>query len=87
MPRVVIPSQLRSYTGGRSEVDASGATVAAVLLDLERQFAGFRFRVIDEQDRVRRHIIVFVGGERVEDLGTEIPVGAELHIVGALSGG
>lgn len=87
MPRVVIPSQLRSYTGGRSEVDASGATVAAVLLDLERQFPGFRFRVIDEQDRVRRHIIVFVGGERVEDLGTPIPVGAELHIVGALSGG
>ena len=87
MPRVVVPSQLRSYTSGRSEVDAAGATLGAVLVDLDRQFPGFRFRVIDEQDRVRRHIIIFVGGERAEDLGTDIPTGAEVHIVGALSGG
>lgn len=87
MPRVVVPSQLRSYTAGRSDVDAEGATLANVLADLDRQFPGFRFRVIDEQDRVRRHIIIFVGGERVEELGTEIPAGAEVHIVGALSGG
>ena len=32
------------------------------------QFPGFRFRVIDEQDRVRRHILLFVGEERCEDL-------------------
>lgn len=87
MPRVVVPSQLRGYTSGRSEVDAAGTTVADVLADLDRQFPGFRFRVIDEQDRVRRHIILFVGGERTEDLGSTIPAGAELHIVGALSGG
>jgi molybdopterin converting factor small subunit len=87
MPRVVVPSQLRGYTAGKSEVDAAGRTVGAVLLDLDRQFPGFRFRVIDEQDRVRRHIIVFVGGERIEDLGAEVPAGVELHIVGALSGG
>lgn len=87
MPRVVVPSQLRGYTAGKSEVDATGATVGAVLLDLDRQFPGFRFRVIDEQDRVRRHIIIFVGGERSEDLAAAIPDGAELHIVGALSGG
>ena len=87
MPRVVVPSQLRGYTAGVSEVDAAGETVGAVLLDLDRQFPGFRFRVIDEQDRVRRHIIIFVGGERIEDLAAAIPDGAELHIVGALSGG
>lgn len=87
MPRVVVPSQLRGYTAGRSEVDAAGATVADVLADLDRQYPGFRFRVIDEQDRVRRHIIIFVGGDRVNDLATTIPDGAELHIVGALSGG
>lgn len=85
--KVIVPSQLRSYTAGKSEVEASGATVAAVLADLDRQFPGFRFRVIDEQDRVRRHIILFVGGERTEDLSMQVPGGAELHIVGALSGG
>jgi sulfur-carrier protein len=85
--RVVVPSQLRTYTSGASEVEASGATVADVLADLDRQFPGFRFRVIDEQERVRRHILIFVGGERVEDLTTHIPPGAELYIAGALSGG
>jgi sulfur-carrier protein len=85
--KVVVPSQLHSYTSGKSEVDARGGTVAEVLADLDRQFPGFRFRVIDEQDRVRRHVILFVAGERTDELSTPIPPGAELQIVGALSGG
>jgi molybdopterin converting factor small subunit len=87
MTRVIIPTQLRGYTSGRSEVEASGATLDAVLVDLDRQFPGFRFRVIDEQDRVRRHVILFVGGERRDDIGCAVPAGAEVQIVGALSGG
>ena len=87
MTRVIVPTQLRGYTAGRAEVEASGATLADVLVDLDRQFPGFRFRVIDEQDRVRRHIILFLGGERQDDLGTAIRPGADLQIVGALSGG
>jgi hypothetical protein len=83
--RVIIPTQLRGYTAGASEVSADGATLGDVLADLDRQFPGIRFRVIDEQDRVRRHIILFVAGERVDDLGA--PVTGEVHIVGALSGG
>ena len=85
--RVIVPTQLRGYTSGKSEVEADGATLAAVLADLDRQFPGFRFRVIDEQDRVRQHMLLFVGGERQEDLGMPIPSGAKLHILGALSGG
>ena len=87
MPRVVVPSQLRSYTKGASEVDAAGETVADVLADLDRQFPGFRFRVIDEQERVRPHILIFVGGERCEDVAATVPETAEVFIAGALSGG
>jgi sulfur-carrier protein len=87
MTRVIVPTQLRSYTQGRSEVEANGATLAGVLADLDRQFPGFRFRVIDEQDRVRRHVIIFVGAEREENLAAAIPPGADVQIVGALSGG
>jgi len=83
----MVPTQLRSYTSGRAEVSAVGATLADVLADLDRQFPGFRFRVIDEQDRVRRHILLFVGIERQEDLATAIPDGVDVHIIGALSGG
>jgi hypothetical protein len=84
--KVLVPTQLRGYTHGEKEVEAAGATLDAVLRDLDRQFPGFRFRVIDEQDRVRPHILIFVGGERCENLAA--PVGeAEVFIAGALSGG
>lgn len=85
--RVIVPTQLRGYTAGKREVEAAGTTLADVLADLDRQFPGFRFRVIDEQDRVRRHVIIFVGAEREESLAATIPSGADVQIVGALSGG
>jgi molybdopterin synthase sulfur carrier subunit len=85
--KVIVPSQLRGYTGGAREVDAAGATLRDVLADLDRQFPGFRFRVIDEQDRVRPHILIFVGGERREHVAADVPDGAEVFIAGALSGG
>jgi molybdopterin synthase sulfur carrier subunit len=85
--RVVVPTQLRSYTAGESEVEADGATLGDVLWDLDRRFPGLRFRVIDEQDRVRRHIILYLGGEREDSLAAKVAPGAELQIVGALSGG
>ncbi len=47
--KVLIPSSLRSYTQ-RSEAEANGATLAAVLADLDRRYPGIRFRMIDEQD-------------------------------------
>ncbi len=86
MTKVGVPGQLRGYTGGRAEVEASGATLGEVLDDLERRFPGFRFRVVDEHGRVRRHIILFVGVERCEDLAAVV-AGQEVMIVGALSGG
>lgn len=85
--RVMVPSQLRGYTGGLDQVRAAGATLDEVLVDLDRQFPGFRFRVIDEQNRVRRHIILFIGGERQDDLSAPVPSGTDVTIVGALSGG
>lgn len=85
--RVVVPSQLRGYTAGAHEVEARGATLDAVFDDLDRRFPGFRFRVIDEQRKIRRHIIVFVGEHRVDDLDAPVLDSQTLTIVGALSGG
>lgn len=84
---VHVPSQLRGYTSGLADVVAEGTTLAEVLADLDRRYPGFRFRVIDEQDRVRRHIILFVGIDRQDDLNATIPPGQPVQIVGALSGG
>jgi molybdopterin converting factor small subunit len=84
--KVLIPSSLRSYTE-QSEARASGATLAAVLADLDRQYPGIRFRMIDEQDRIRRHIRLFVNGDQVRELAQPLHAADELVIVQALSGG
>lgn len=84
--RVLIPSALQSYTGGPWVV-ASGATVDALLCDLDRQFPGIRFRMVDERRRIRRHIRLFLAGEMLFDLDQPLPAAGELHIVQALSGG
>ena len=83
---VLIPSALGSYTGRRSEAEAAGATVAELLLDLDRQFPGLRFRVVDEQDQIRTHMKVFVNGE-VARLSTPVAPDDEVAILMALSGG
>jgi molybdopterin synthase sulfur carrier subunit len=84
--KVLIPSALRSYTE-RGEAEASGTTLAAVLADLDSTYPGIRFRMIDEQDRIRRHIRIFVNGEQVRDLSQPLNATDELIIVQALSGG
>ena len=84
--RVLIPSALRSYTElGTVEVD--GATLAAVLAELDLRYAGIRFRMIDEQDRIRPHIRCFINGGQVRDLARPLQASDELVIVQALSGG
>ena len=85
--KVHVPTQLRSYTGGVALVDARGDTLSAVTRDLDRQFPGMRFRIIDEQDQVRTHIRVFVNGAQALDLETRLAPHDEVRIVGALSGG
>jgi molybdopterin synthase sulfur carrier subunit len=84
--KILIPSALRSYTE-RSEAEASGATLAAVLVDLDRRYPGIRFRMIDEQDRIRRHIRIFVNGEQLANLSHPLRPTDEVVIVQALSGG
>jgi sulfur-carrier protein len=84
---VRIPTPLRSYTAGAAAVHAQGATVADVLADLDRQFPGFRFRMVDEQGRLRTHMKVFVGVELCRDLTTPVDDSVEVSIMQALSGG
>ena len=87
MIRVLIPSQLTAYTDGVTRVPAAGATVDEVLKDLDARFPGIRFRVVDEQDRVRRHMRIFVGLEETRAVSRPLNDGDELLIFGALSGG
>ena len=84
--KVLIPSPLLSYTK-ESEVEASGATLAELLAELDRRYPGIRFRVVDEQDRLRGHMRFFVNHEQVFELSQELREADSVQIVQALSGG
>lgn len=84
--RVVIPAALRSYTRQR-QVDAAGDTLDALFADLDRRYPGLRFRVVDEQGRLRPNMRLFVNGHGVRDLGHALQPGDCVAVVLALSGG
>jgi sulfur-carrier protein len=87
---VRIPTILRTYTGGESEVSAEGATLAEVLDDLEASHAGIRARILDDAGDIRRFVNVYVGNDDVrflDGLATATPDGAQLSIIPAVAGG
>jgi molybdopterin synthase sulfur carrier subunit len=85
--KVRIPTPLRSYTAQAHAVEASGSTVDELLDDLDRQFPGIRFRMVDEQGRLREHMKVFVGNDMTRDLSTSLAGVLEVTLMQALSGG
>ena len=87
---VRIPTILRTYTGGESEVSATGATLAEVIDDLEANFAGIKGRILDDNGVLRRFVNVYVGNEDVrflDDLATPTPDGAQVSVIPAVAGG
>lgn len=84
--KIHIPSPLRSYTQSH-EAEVYGETLAEALAELDRQFPGIRFRVVNEQDRIREHIKFFVNEKPVSDITIRLEKNDAIHIVCALSGG
>ena len=85
--KVILPTPLADYTANAREVEARGATLAELFADLDRQFPGLRFRVIDEQDAIRPHIKVFVNRVQAASIGVPLAPTDEILVVAALSGG
>ena len=84
---VSIPAPLRSYTAGRSDVQVDGGSLDTVLARLDDRYPGIRFRIVTEQDTIRRHIRIFVNGDQAPHLATPVRPDDHIHIVCALSGG
>ena len=87
---VRIPTILRTYTGGESEVSAEGDTLAAVLDDLDASYAGIKGRILDEAGKLRRFVNVYVGNDDVrflEELATPTPDGVQISVIPAVAGG
>jgi len=84
---VRIASPLRSYTAGAASMPARGETLAEVLAHIEQHCPGIRFRMIDEQDRIRPHLRLFVNTSEALELSAAVRDGDTVHIICALSGG
>jgi len=90
MVQVRVPTPLRRYTAGNGAVEADGATVAALVDDLEKRYPGMKDRICDEGGQVRRFVNIFVNGEDIrflKHLDTPLKSGDELSIVPAIAGG
>ncbi len=88
--KVKIPTQLRSLTGGRGEVEASGSTIQDLIEDLEARHPGVRERLLDDSGGLRRFVNVYLDDEDVrflEGLKTQIPESASVSIIPAVAGG
>lgn len=84
--QVLIPSPLLSYTNAKL-VEATGASLFELLADLDRRYPGLRFRVVDEQDRLRPHMRFFINAEQAFSLDAELRPTDSVQLVQALSGG
>lgn len=88
MALVHFTSHLR-HVAPAAPVDAAGTTVAEVLADVFARFPAVRGYVLDDQDRLRLHIAVFVDGEhlRKDILAAPVAPHSEVYVLQALSGG
>jgi sulfur-carrier protein len=87
---VRIPTILRTYTGGESEVSAEGDTLSAVLDDLDSSYSGIKGRILDEAGQLRRFVNVYVGNDDVrflDELQTATPDGVQISVIPAVAGG
>jgi molybdopterin converting factor small subunit len=87
---VRIPTILRTYTGGESEVTADGATLSEVLDHLDANYAGIKGRILDDNGELRRFVNVYVGNDDVrflDNLATPTPDGAQISVIPAVAGG
>ena len=86
MPVVRLRAPLSELAGGKRELELEGATVAEVLLALEREHPDTRGWILDERGAIREHINVFVNREYGRE-NTAVAASDRLHIIPAISGG
>ena len=87
---VRVPTILRTYTGGESEVSAEGATLREVLESLDAHYPGIKGRIVDEQGELRRFVNVYVGNDDVrflDGLDTAVADGTQISVIPAVAGG
>src|SRR5918997_7030669 len=87
---VYIPTPFRRLTGNRTAVEASGATVAEVIENLDARFPGLRAQITDGAGEVPAHINIYVNKREIsalQGISTPLRDGDELAVIPAIAGG
>jgi molybdopterin converting factor small subunit len=87
---VRVPTILRTYTDGESEVSAEGTNLGEVLDHLDSNYSGIKGRILDDDGKLRRFVNVYVGNDDVrflDDLATPTPDGTQISVIPAVAGG
>jgi adenylyltransferase/sulfurtransferase len=90
MPVLRIPTPLRAYTGGKSEVNVSGANVAEALADLTTQYPTLKPHLFNESGQLRPFVNLFISENNIKDLqGLQTPVKEDdrLILIPSIAGG
>jgi molybdopterin converting factor small subunit len=86
MALVSLRGPLRKLAGGNTQLELDGGTVVALLRGLENRHPEISGWILDERGTIRRHINVYVNGERgAED--TPIGGGDRVEVLPAITGG
>ncbi len=86
MPVICVHGPLRKLAGDRAQHQLDAATVLELLRQLERQHPDLIGWIIDERGQIRRHINVFVNGERGGE-GTPVAASDRVELLPAITGG
>ena len=90
MTTLRIPTPLRTYTGGKSEVTVNGTKVLDALTDLTTQFPAIKPHLFNEGGELRPFVNLFVGESNIKDLqGVDTPIkeGDKLMLIPSIAGG
>ena len=88
--KVRIPTPLRTLTGGKAEVESAGSTIIEVINDLEKNFAGIKERICEQNDSVRRFVNVYLNDEDIrfiDNINSKVKEGDTISIIPAIAGG
>jgi len=90
MTTLRIPTPLRTYTSGKSEVIVTGAKISEALIDLTNQFPAIKPHIFNEAGELRPFVNLFVGENNIKDLqGVDTPIkdGDKIMLIPSIAGG